>query len=125
MAQASKAVYPKDAGGPYGQRIDVSVGGSLSWALRVGAYATQRVNKSDWVRYSLVVMNWNDNASTNPIPVTTTIEFRGVQATYTFPVGITTLWWYAPASGASRTEGRDLLHFNATTSTVKSARFRL
>ena len=26
----------------------------------------------------------------------TTIEFRGMQATYTFPVGVTTLWWYAP-----------------------------
>ena len=30
----------------------------------------------------------------------TTIEFRGQQATYTFPVGVTTLWWYAPANSA-------------------------
>ncbi|KAG6826979.1 hypothetical protein H0H92_013684 [Tricholoma furcatifolium] len=99
MAQASKAIYPKDIGGPYGQRIGVSVGGSLSWALRVGAYVTERVNKSDWLRYSLVVMNWYDNASTtfDPVPVTTTIEFRGVQANYTFPVGVTTFSWYAPA----------------------------
>jgi hypothetical protein len=31
----------------------------------------------------------NDNASAgwNPVPVKTTIEFRGMQATYTFPVG--------------------------------------
>ena len=31
----------------------------------------------------------------------TTIEFRGRQATYTFPVGVTTLWWYAPNQGNS------------------------
>ncbi len=31
----------------------------------------------------------------------TTIEFRDMQATYTFPVGITTLWWYAPNEGQS------------------------
>ena len=31
----------------------------------------------------------------------TTIEFRGMQATYTFPVGVTTLWWYAPNQGHS------------------------
>lgn len=57
MAQASKAIIPKDAGGPYGQRIGVSVGGSLNWALRVGAYVTHRVSSTDWLRYSLVVMN--------------------------------------------------------------------
>ncbi|KAG6806914.1 hypothetical protein H0H93_002225, partial [Arthromyces matolae] len=81
MAQASKAIYPKDAGGPYGQRIAVSVGGSLSWALRVGAYVTGRVSSTDWLRYSIVVLNWDDSASTtwNPVPVTTTIEFRGAQ----------------------------------------------
>ena len=37
----------------------------------------------------------------NPQPVTATIEFRGVQAKYTFPVGVTTLWWYAPPTGTS------------------------
>lgn len=57
MAQASKAIIPKDAGGPFGQRIGVSVGGSLSWALRVGAYVTGRVSSTDWLRYSIVVMN--------------------------------------------------------------------
>lgn len=58
MAQASKAIIPKDKGGPWGQRIGVSVGGSLSWALRVSAFVTGRVSSSDWNRYSIVVMNW-------------------------------------------------------------------
>ncbi|KAJ7896681.1 glycoside hydrolase [Mycena olivaceomarginata] len=112
LAQASKAIIPKDSGGPWGQRIKVSVAGSLGWALRVGAYATDRASSSDWIRYSLVVMNWNDNASAgwNPVPVKTTIEFRGMQATYTFPVGVTTLWWFAPRTGSSNT----LINTNAT-----------
>jgi len=99
MAQASKAIIPKDPGGPWGKRIGVSIGGELNWALVVGAYMTGRVNSSDWNRYSLVVLNWYDNstASWNPQPVQTTIEFRDMQATYIFPVGVTTLWWYAPA----------------------------
>lgn len=58
MAQASKAILPKDVGGPWGKRIGVSVGGSMSWGLVVGAYVTGRVNPSDWNRYSLVVLNW-------------------------------------------------------------------
>jgi len=58
MAQASKAILPRDVGGPWGQRIGVSVGGSLSWALVVGAYKTGRVSSSDWNRYSIVVLNW-------------------------------------------------------------------
>lgn len=54
----------------------------------------------------------------------TTIEFRGQQvrglpglvawwltvdhqATYTFPVGITTLWWYAPNQGHLKREDLD------------------
>ncbi|KAJ6491902.1 glucan endo-1,6-beta-glucosidase [Mycena sanguinolenta] len=104
LAQVSKAIIPKDVGGPWGQRVNVSVGGSLNWALRVGAYATGRVSSSDWTRYALVVMNWNDNASAgwDPLPVTATIEFRGMQATYTFPVGVTTLWWYAPGTTHSK-----------------------
>ena len=57
-AQASKAVLPKDVGGPWGQRIGVSVQGSYSWGLVVGAYVTGRVNPTDWNRYSLVVLNW-------------------------------------------------------------------
>lgn len=38
----------------------------------------------------------NTNGNWNPQDVETTIEFRGMQAKYTFPVGVTTLWWYAP-----------------------------
>ncbi|KIM38454.1 glycoside hydrolase family 30 protein [Hebeloma cylindrosporum] len=100
MAQASKAIIPKDPAGPFGQRIGVSVGGSIGWALRVGAYVTGRSSSSEWLRYSIVVMNWNDNASSgwNPQPVSTTIQFRGMQAKYTFPVGVTTLWWFAPSN---------------------------
>ncbi|KDQ52426.1 glycoside hydrolase family 30 protein [Jaapia argillacea MUCL 33604] len=100
MAQASKAILPRDQGGPWGQRIGVTVGGELSWALIVGAYVTGRVSSTDWLRYSLVVLNWDDSVGGwNPQPVQTTIEFRGMQATYTFPVGVTTLWWYAPNEG--------------------------
>jgi hypothetical protein len=54
MAQASKAIIPKDAGGPLGKRIGVSVAGQ---ALRVGAYVTERVSLSEWPRYSIVVLN--------------------------------------------------------------------
>ncbi|KAJ7106818.1 glycoside hydrolase family 30 protein [Mycena crocata] len=113
LAQASKAIIPKDAGGPWGRRIGVSVQGSLGWALRVGAYSTKRVSSTDWNRYSLVVMNWDDNtsASWNPVPVAATIEFRGMQAKYTFPVGEiqTTLWWFAPPNAQGLVTG-----FNAT-----------
>ncbi|KAJ7875298.1 glycoside hydrolase [Mycena olivaceomarginata] len=85
MAQPSKAIIPKDAGGPFGKRVGV------------GAYVTGRVNPADWLRYSLVVLNWDDSVGGwNPTPVATTIEFRGMQAKYTFPVGVTTLWWFAP-----------------------------
>ncbi|KAM6503070.1 Glycoside hydrolase superfamily [Amanita muscaria] len=98
MAQASKAIIPKDPGGPFGQRIGVTVNGAMSWALRVGAYVVNRANSADWKQYSLVVLNWNDNTAGawNPQPVAATIEFRGKQASYTFPVGVTTLWWFAP-----------------------------
>lgn len=86
MAHAQKAISPKDTNGPFGQRIAVSVGGSLNWALRVGAYVTHRNSASDWLRYSLVVLNWDDNASAswNPQSVQTTIEFRGMQVSYPF-----------------------------------------
>jgi hypothetical protein len=57
MALASKAIIPKDVGGPWGSRIGVSVGGSLNWALVVGAYVTLRVSPTDWLRYSIVVLN--------------------------------------------------------------------
>ncbi|KAK2462623.1 hypothetical protein APHAL10511_005356 [Amanita phalloides] len=77
MAQASKAVIPRDPGGPFGQRIGVTVNGSLNWTLVVGAYVVDRVNSKDWKQYSLVVLNQNNN--TVPHPVNATIEFRGQQ----------------------------------------------
>ncbi|KAJ3555934.1 hypothetical protein NM688_g2300 [Phlebia brevispora] len=122
MAQASKAIVPKDVNGPWGKRIGVTVGGSLSWALRVGAYVTGRVNPSDWLRYSIVVLNWDDSASTtwNPQDVTATIEFRGMQATYTFPVrGHHAL---VPAAvNATATNGTAIPSYTATVSFVPSA----
>ena len=57
MAHVSKATIPKDSGGPSGKRIGVTVGGDLSWALVVTAFVTERTNSSDWLRYSLVVLN--------------------------------------------------------------------
>ena len=42
----------------------------------------------------------------------TTIEFRGKQATFTFPVGVTTLWWYAASPSAKDTATDE--GFNAT-----------
>jgi hypothetical protein len=57
MAQASKAIIPRDAGGPGARRIGVEVEGSLNRALRVGAYVTSRTNPADPLRYSLVVLN--------------------------------------------------------------------
>ncbi|KAJ3824321.1 glycoside hydrolase family 30 protein [Lentinula raphanica] len=101
MAHASKAIIPKDPGGPFGTRIRVSVTGSLGWALRVGAYVTGRTNSGDWSRYSIVVLNWFDtdgSGNWSPTPVTASISFRGLQATYTFPVGVSTIWWYAPST---------------------------
>ncbi|KAJ7583791.1 glucan endo-1,6-beta-glucosidase [Mycena floridula] len=112
IAQASKAILPRDVGGPWGKRIKVSVGGRLggSSALTVGAYVTGRVNPSDWLRYSLVVLNQYDHPDGpwQPTPVQTTIEFQDMQATYTFPVGITTLWWYAPANSFNATSNSTL-----------------
>ncbi|ESK85316.1 glycoside hydrolase family 30 protein [Moniliophthora roreri MCA 2997] len=97
MAHVAKATIPKDVGGPFARRIGVGLSGSLGWAVRVGAFVTERSSSSELPRYSLVVLNWYDNASSewNPVPIEATIDFRGVQATYTFPVGITTMSWYA------------------------------
>ncbi|KAH9847930.1 glycoside hydrolase [Lenzites betulinus] len=98
MAQTSKAILPRDTNGPFGQRIDLSVSGDQADELQVTAYVTDRDNASDYKRYSLVVLNWNDeqDGAWAPNSIKTTIAFRGKQATYTFPVGVTTLWWYAP-----------------------------
>ena len=57
-AQAAKGTIPKDAGGPFAQNIGSSVSGDMAWGLVVSAYVTGRVNPSDWLRYSLVVLNW-------------------------------------------------------------------
>ncbi|KAI0755082.1 glycoside hydrolase superfamily [Daedaleopsis nitida] len=108
MAHASKAIIPKDANGPFGKRVGVSVGGDLSGLLRVSA---------DDVG--------NQTGSWNPTPITTTIEFRGQQATYTFPVGVTTLWWFAPDQSDSRRDGfadvlRTLASANPTGGTAGS-----
>ncbi|KAG7447217.1 glucan endo-1,6-beta-glucosidase [Guyanagaster necrorhizus] len=126
MAQASKAIIPKDTGGPFGKRVGVTVGGSLSWALQVGAYVTERVSSTDWLRYSLVVLNWDDttNGTWDPTPVQTTIEFRGMQATYTFPVGVTTLWWYAaPTSSLNATVAQEPFEIFAETQPLKEKIF--
>jgi len=106
LAQANKAILPRDAGGPWGQRIGVSVGGSDSGSLVVSAYRTQRNNPTDWERYSLVSASafrlrgftpsntfmqqvvMNQANSNNPLEAT--IEFRGKQAKFSYPVGITT-----------------------------------
>lgn len=100
MAQASIATIPRDQGGPSASRIGVTVEGSNSAALRVMAYRTERVSSTDQPRFSLVVMNWNDSSGSSfrPRDVTATIEFRGQRATYAFPVGVTTLSWYARTS---------------------------
>ncbi|KAJ7588702.1 hypothetical protein C8J56DRAFT_889467 [Mycena floridula] len=42
--------------------------------------------------------NNRDDSASDSVPVKATIEFRGVQITYTFPVGVTMLWWFAPAN---------------------------
>jgi hypothetical protein len=57
MAHVSKGTIPRDIGGPTARRLTVNVEGSLSWALRVGAYVTYRAKSTDWLRYSLVVLN--------------------------------------------------------------------
>lgn len=47
------------------------------------------------------------DGSWDPTPIQTTIEFRGKQARYTFPVGVTTLWWYAPDQSFNGTEAAE------------------
>ncbi|OSD07331.1 glycoside hydrolase family 30 protein [Trametes coccinea BRFM310] len=110
MAQAGKAILPRDVNGPFGQRLHLTIGGSRAQGLIATAFVTGRVNPSDWQRYSLVVLNWDDrpDGTWNPTPIQTTIEFRDMQATYTFPVGVTTLWWYAPTTSLNGTDASDV-----------------
>ena len=105
MAQASRAITPKDPGGPWGQRIGVNVAGSSAGTLQVTAFVTGRNNPSDWCRYSIVVLNGcvlvgvrdfldtkeitvelarndNVNGAWNPQAVTASIEFRGQQVPF-------------------------------------------
>ena len=138
MAQASRAITPKDPGGPWGQRIGVNVAGSSSRSLQVAAFVTKRNNPSDWWRYSIVVLNsyaplphavfavllrgGNDGfepgtmastgRGTHKMPLQLShfednrygdrctlgrllLHDAEYQATFTFPVGVTTLWWFA------------------------------
>lgn len=55
IAQASKAIIPKDSGGPFGQRIESTVNGNSN--LVVSAFVTHRTDSTAWLRYSLVVLN--------------------------------------------------------------------
>ncbi|EEB92140.1 hypothetical protein MPER_09397, partial [Moniliophthora perniciosa FA553] len=43
----AKATIPKDAGGPSAKRIGVNLSGSLGWAVRVGAFVTDRSSSSE------------------------------------------------------------------------------
>ncbi|KAH9920968.1 glycoside hydrolase superfamily [Fomitopsis serialis] len=93
IAQASKAVIPKDQNGPFGQRISSSVSGSDD--LVVTAYVTKRAADAPstaWPRYSLVVLNQRVSGATGWMIHETD---RVPQAEYKFPTGVTTLWWYA------------------------------
>jgi hypothetical protein len=47
--------------------------------------------------YSVTVLNEHDsdNGNWNPQSIKANINFRGKQAVYEFPVGVTTLTWYA------------------------------
>lgn len=97
LAHSSRIVIPRERGGGFASRIGVSVTGNLASTLSVQAYRTPRANARDWLKYGIVVLNSNDSSSGwNPQPVSATIAFNGLQARYTFPVGVTTLWWYSP-----------------------------
>ena len=64
-----------------------------------------------------------NNGVWDPVPVKTTIEFRGMQATYTFPVGVTTLWWYAVNEGNAKRDEvvmTPATEFNSTTDSAQA-----
>ncbi|EJC99170.1 glycoside hydrolase, partial [Fomitiporia mediterranea MF3/22] len=81
IAHAAKAILPSDSSGQFGKRIKVGVKAD---SLTVGAYATKASNGT---RYSLVVLNAGGNT------LKTSIKFQGKSASYSFPVGLTTMSW--------------------------------
>ncbi|KAJ6606021.1 glycoside hydrolase superfamily [Mycena vulgaris] len=89
IAHAARAVLPRDTGGPFGRLIKSSIApGNHTAHLRVNAYATARANATDPTRYSLHVLNTAGAGSYS-------VAFRGKQLSHTFPMGISTLWFYA------------------------------
>ncbi|KAJ7041903.1 glycoside hydrolase family 30 protein [Mycena alexandri] len=86
IAHAAHAVLPNGPGGSFGQLIKSTVSGSSAAHLRVNAYATPGANATAPTRYSLHVLS-NGGAST--------VQFRGKQLSYSFPMGVTTLHFYA------------------------------
>jgi hypothetical protein len=86
MAQASKAIIPKDSGGPFGKRVGVTVSAPTQNGdpgLIVGAYVTGRVSSTDWDRYSLVVLNRECRVS---LPLNLVIAYLLLQ-NMTVPMG--------------------------------------
>jgi len=79
MAHFARA-FTSDDGSALGQRIAATGSSDLT----VAAYATGD-------KYSLVVLNTNSHAQK-------TISFQGKQVSYTFPTGLTTLWWTGSSS---------------------------
>ncbi|KAF9258303.1 glycoside hydrolase family 30 protein [Marasmius fiardii PR-910] len=97
MAHVSKVTIPRDPGGPSARFVGVSVSGSVNSTIRSAAFVSKRDNSNDPSMYSLVVLNQLDRSGDgywNPTPVNVTIEFKGKQVAYEFPVGITTLSFY-------------------------------
>ncbi|KAJ7290229.1 glucan endo-1,6-beta-glucosidase [Mycena rebaudengoi] len=86
IAHASRAVIPQDK--EFGKLIGSTVSKSHAGSLRVTAYSTARANAKDPTRYSLHVLNMGGTAEY-------TIGFQGKQVSYSFPRGLTTLWFYA------------------------------
>ena len=97
MAQSSRAIVPKDPGGPFGQRIGVSVTGNLNWALRVGAYVTGRTS-SQPQRYSIVVLNCR--------------YFHGFQS-WSYTWMCTRGWWRVNNLGSCSSDDNDLISWYA------------
>ncbi|KAF8180143.1 glucan endo-1,6-beta-glucosidase [Pholiota molesta] len=101
-----QSYHPKDSGGAYGQRIGVSVGGSESWALRVGAYVTSRL--IDYLEPAT-----GDNNHRIP---------RNAGNIY-IPVGVTTLWWFAPNLGNARRSDNSTLSDSVKVTAANTAAF--